>query len=83
METMSYDQWSKEPGMFSLKKRRLEWFRGGEWGAWSILQPSILEEFSFGQGIDLLCSVVKDGRKIMIRNWKEGKFWSIHVIVCF
>lgn len=25
-----------------------------------------------------LCSVSKDGRNIMIGNWKEGKFWSLY-----
>lgn len=41
---------------------------GGEKAAWSTLQPLMLEEFSFGQGIDLLCDVSKEGPKTKIGN---------------
>lgn len=41
---------------------------GGEKVAWSTLQPLMLEEFSFGQGIDLLCDVSKEGPKTKIGN---------------
>lgn len=65
----------KGKGMFSLEKKRLEWYKvegREEWhGAGCSLQ--IFEGLSFGRGIDLLCNVLQDERN-MIGNWKEGNF---------